>query len=181
MSNVCVTSIPFDELKKGHRLQGADGTLGTIMGTDVVLDEHIGEEDERQVVFIIWSEDQAISKAYDYEILSKVIVIGEPATNTDVVILTSAEYDEETRLVDTSILEVGRQFYVDGELIDINLTDDGYLSFMSHDVVVVVPVGVDPDAIDEDIFNYIYETIRFNLIVTEGEGLNLLSVAFNCT
>lgn len=180
MSIVYVTSIPFDDLKRGHRLQGANGIPGTIQSTDVTRDENIGEEEERQIVNIIWSEDQAEVKSYSYDILSKVMIVGEPSLDLENIVLTSVEYDESSKTVEEDQFEPGTQFTIKGELLDVALHVDGYISVMSHDVVVVAPIGDNTADIDDDIYELIDTVIELDLVVLNDYTLEVRSVNLRC-
>lgn len=178
MSNIYVTSIPFEDLKKGHRLQGVNDVLGTIAETEIGRDEHIGEEGDLQLVHIVWSEDQSVVKTYRYDVLAKVLVIGEPSEDLENIVLTSSDYDESYGTIDSDRFEIGTLLTIEGEILDINLNrdDGGYLSIMSHDVVIIAVIHPDAEDIDDDIFNYIDETIKVNLVVVDGHKLNVMSV-----
>jgi len=177
MDKVFVTDIPFSDLKIGHRLRGVNGVFGTIRGTEVSRDEHVGEEKDNQIVLIIWSKDLAEPKGYPYEILSRVQVVGEPSTDLGNMVLTSVEYDESDRTVSDTVFDVGVKFSIECSLLDVNLTDDGYLSVMSHDVVIVADFAEDViDTVDNDIFNYIDETISVEFIVTDFHILEITGV-----
>lgn len=173
---IFVTDIPFADLKKGHRLEGANGDRGTIAETKVVRYDRIGEEGEHNVVGIRWSEYNAEVEWYEYERLSKVKVVGEPNKESEIVVLSSVEYDEETKTVDDAQFDPDDQFSVDGELLDVSLTEDApYIAIMSHDVVIVAPFTEDVNTVNNDIFNFIDEKIRINVIVDEDYKLSITS------